>query len=78
MMRVQQLARGVLASLVLVVGCMHGMIQPVGEWFSISVLGAWEETARVRSESLLRSLLHSCASELAGLNNPPVPLCRVL
>jgi len=47
-------------SLLLLVGWIHALITPIGEWFSVSVLGAFEELTKVilsRSTSSLLSLI---------------------
>ena len=40
--------RKFLAIFVLIVGWAHALLKPVGEWFTVTVLGVWEETTKVR------------------------------
>jgi len=39
--------RNFLAFFVLIVGWAHALLKPIGEWFTVTVLGVWEETTKV-------------------------------
>ena len=43
----REVGRELLASFIIVVGWLHALVRPVGEWVSVSVLGAFEEIIKV-------------------------------
>lgn len=36
-----------LAALITIVGWVHALLKPIGEWIAVSVLGAFEEITKV-------------------------------
>lgn len=50
MNKLNQVYSSVVAALLLVVGWLHELIKPIGEWISGSLLSSFEEVTRVRKQ----------------------------
>ncbi len=44
-------------SLLLLVSWIHAVVKPIGEWFSVSVLGAFEELTKVNATIIMIATL---------------------
>lgn len=58
----------IIDTLILLIGFIHALLRPIGEWFNVSVLGAWEESIKVDvGDRTLESLAYLALQQIKTL-----------